>query len=160
MDIYAFLEKHGVAYERIDHPPVFTCEEAEALVPANAGANTKNLFVKDKKGRHHLLVVLRYDQSLDLKALGEKLGLKNLSLASADRLKRFLGVEPGSVTMLGLANDTEHGVRLYVDATLWESEAFACHPLVNTATLVLKKDQMLGFLTATGHEVTTLNLDE
>mgnify|MGYP001070242727 CR=1 FL=1 len=71
MDIYAFLSEHEIEYERHDHPPVFTVEEALRLVPRLPAAKTKNLFVRDKKGRRHVLVVVGYDKTVDLKALAK-----------------------------------------------------------------------------------------
>ena len=151
MSIYTFLEDQQIGYEKFTHPPVFTCEEAREHVPELDGAETKNLFVKDKKGRNHFLVVVGYDKSVDLKALSALLEVKNLSFCSPDRLQRFLGVEPGSVTMLGLMNDKDKVVQLIIDRSLWEANAFCCHPLVNTATLLISKAGMETFFQATGH---------
>ena len=159
VDIYEFLERHEVNYRKVEHPPVFTCEEARELVPDLGAAETKNLFVKDKKGRNHFLLVIGYEKKVDLSALKTKLGVNNLSFCSPDRLMRFLGVEPGSVTILGLANDTENAVKLVFDRDLWNEDCFGCHPLVNTATLVIDKHNLERFLGATGHEPMLLDLD-
>jgi len=105
MDIFRFLEGNGIAYERCDHPAVFTCEEADRLVPPMEGAKIKNLFVRDKKGRRHFLVVVGYEKNVDLKSLSSIMGLSSLTMASPDRLKRYLGVDPGSVTILAVIND-------------------------------------------------------
>ena len=158
MDIYRFLDDHDIEYERHDHPAVFTCEEAERLVPPMPGAKTKNLFLRDRKGRRHLLVVVGYEKAVDLKALTSLLGVSKLGFASPARLERYLGVEPGSVSILGLVNDVNQEVEVIVDRDLWEAEAFRCHPLVNTSTLVISRDDLQRFLEITGHRVRTLDV--
>jgi Ala-tRNA(Pro) deacylase len=152
MELYSFLEKHGIEYERHDHPAVYTCEEANRLVPPLPAAKVKNLFVRDRKGRRHFLVAVPYEKAVDLKALSALLGVNGLSLGSPDRLKKYLGVDPGAVTILGMINDPEGAVKVIVDEGLWSSRAFQCHPLVNTSTLVISKDGITRFLRATGHE--------
>jgi len=158
IDIYGFLAEHDIDYERCDHPPVFTCEEAERLVPPMAGAKTKNVFVRDKKGRRHFLVMVGYEKVVDLKALGSLLGVGPLSLASPRRLKAFLGVDPGSVTILALINDSKNGVEVVFDQALWESPAFRCHPLVNTSTLAISKADIRRFLGLTGHQTRVVDI--
>jgi Ala-tRNA(Pro) deacylase len=158
MDIYQFLTTHGIEFERHDHPAVFTCEEAERLVPQLPAAKTKNLFVRDKKGRRHFLVVVGYEKVVDLKALSSVLGVTKLGLASPERLKKHLGVDPGAVTILGVANDSSKDVEVIMDEKLWDSEAFRCHPLVNTSTLVISKKNLKRFLEATGHRLHILNI--
>lgn len=111
-DIYAFLEQHNISYEKLEHPAVFTCEEAEELVPENDGAHTKNLLIRDRKGKRHFLVIVGYDKSVNLKALEDVVEAKKLSMASAERLQKHLGVEPGSVSLLGLVHDAKTLLRL------------------------------------------------
>lgn len=157
-DIYSFLEEHQISYQRFDHPPVFTCEEARRLLPHFPGAETKNLFLKDKKGKRHFLVVFGYEKSIDLKRLGQELHVKSLSLASAERLTRFLGLEPGSVTILGVVHDRESLVEVLIDRDLYEKEAWGCHPLVNTSTLLMARTDILRVLDLTGHVPRVLDL--
>lgn len=158
MDIYQFLADHDIEYERHDHPPVFTCEEAERLVPDLPAAKTKNLFLRDRKGRRHFLVVVGYEKVVDLKRLSSALGVSKLSLASPERLRRYLGVDPGSVTILGVVNDSDREVEVVVDQDLWRSRTFRCHPLVNTSTLAISRENLGRFLTITGHKLRTLNV--
>jgi Ala-tRNA(Pro) deacylase len=153
MNIYQFLAEHHIAYERHDHPPVFTCDEADRLVPDLPAAKTKNLFLRDRKGRRHFLVVVGYEKVVDLKALSSVLGASKLSLASPGRLRKYLGVDPGAVTILGVANDSEQRVEVVFDEGLWDSKAFRCHPLVNTSTLVISKDNIERLLSITGHKL-------
>lgn len=158
MSIYDFLQEHQVAYERYDHPAVFTCEEAERLVPDIDAAKTKNLFVRDRKGKRHFLVVVGYEKSVDLNALSKVLGCSKLSLGSEQRLSTHLGVKPGSVTILALMNDTENNVELVFDIPISEAVALRCHPLINTATLSLTRQDLNRFLEVTGHQLTTVDV--
>jgi Ala-tRNA(Pro) deacylase len=147
-----FLAAHGVAFERFDHAPVFTCGETVRHVPAEAaGVQTKNLFLRDKRGKRHWLVVTSCEKAVDLRALGAIIGGERLGLASPDRLLRHLGVTPGAVTILGLVNDTQHAVELVIDEEVWNADALRVHPLVNSATLVIPHDGIARFLAATGH---------
>lgn len=158
MQIYDYLETHGIPYERHDHPPVFTCEDVNRLVPPLAGRKTKNLFICDNKGTAHFLVTVPDEKSVDLKALGEALNVKKLRFASADRLQTHLKLDPGAVTILGVMNDEARQVRVIVDQAIWEAEALQCHPLVNTATLVISLDDISRFLEATGHPATVMDV--
>ncbi|NVM26194.1 MAG: prolyl-tRNA synthetase associated domain-containing protein [Desulfobacterales bacterium] len=158
INIYQFLAEHDIEYERHDHPPVFTCEEADRLVPPLPAVKTKNLFVRDRKGGQHFLVVVGYEKVVDLKALSSLLGVSKLSLASPERLRRYLGVDPGSVTILGVVNDPDKEVEIIMDEGLWDSEAFRCHPLVNTSTLVISRENLQRFLDTTGHKLRVLNI--
>jgi len=160
MDIYQFLAEHDLEYERYDHPPVYTCEEANRLcpeMPADA-VKTKNLFLRDKKGRHHFLVTVGDEKAVDLKALGAFLGGLNLSFASPERLQKYLGLDPGAVTILGVLNDVNHAVEVLVDEAVWQAQAIRCHPLVNTSTLVISQANIRRFLELTGHSVRVLRV--
>lgn len=152
-DIYKFLESHDVPYERYDHPAVFTVREAKRLSPEMDGASTKNLFLRDKKGTRHILVTVPQDKQVDLKELSSCLGTSRLSFASPDRLKTHLGIDPGSVSLLALLNDTEKEVEVFIDHELWDAETILCHPLVNTSTLAVPRDGIKHFLEQTGHTV-------
>ncbi len=149
--IFEFLAEQAIEYLRVDHPAVFTCEEAAKLVPPLPGAETKNLFLRDGKGKQHFLVTVPAEKSVNLKQLGELLEVKGLGFASAERLQRLLGVEPGAVTLLAAFNDRAGEVGVVIDAELWKSEALKCHPLVNTSTLSLSKDSVERFLNAVDH---------
>src|SRR3989338_5024321 len=139
MTIEAFLEKNNIPFRRFDHPAVFTCEESARLCPAMPGIHTKNLFLKDEKKRRHILLSVPHGKSANLKEFGKLYGIKSLSFASAEDLKKYLGVEPGAVTLLGLIHDTEHHVEVFLDEELWKHEEIGCHTLANTATLVIER---------------------
>ena len=151
MDIFEFLQAQGIVAERHTHPPVMTVEESLRLVPKLPGLKTKNLFLRDKKGRRHLLVTVPHDLAVDLHALGISLDVQKLGFASADRLLQHLGIRPGSVSLLALFNDKAHAVEFVIDRRLWEADAVQAHPLINSQTLVLGHADLERFLAATGH---------
>jgi Ala-tRNA(Pro) deacylase len=150
-DFLIFLDTHGFGYERVQHPAVFTCAEAELHRPKVPAVSTKNLFLCDKKARRFFLVVTSCEKTVKLDVLSPQLGVTHLRFASEENLQRILGVTRGAVTMMGLANDSGHLVELWIDAGIWQEENFLSHPLVNTATLVLSKAELERFLTLTGH---------
>jgi len=157
-DIYSFLESNNLAYERHDHKAVFTVEESKKYSPELDGASTKNLFLRDKKGSRHFLVTLPEDKNVDLKELSYKLDSSRLSFASPERLKKYLGIEPGSVSLLALANDEMKNVEAYIDKEIWNEDSILCHPLVNTSTLVINIRVMENFLNITGHGTNLIDL--
>jgi Ala-tRNA(Pro) deacylase len=158
--ICVYLDRRGISYVRFDHPPVFTCEAAARLVPPEAkGIQTKNLFLRDKRGRRHWLVVTSCEKAVDIKALGTQLDAGRLSFGSAERLMRCLGVTPGSVTLLALAHEGARDVEVVIDADIWMGDPLRCHPMTNAATLVLEKAQVERFLAATGHRPSILTLE-
>jgi len=156
-EFLAFLDANHFIYQRTEHPAVFTCAEAELHRPDAPAVSTKNLFLCDKKARRFFLAVTACEKTLKLDELALQLGAPHLRFGSEENLMRLLGVTRGSVTMMGLANDVEHVVELWIDAEIWESEYFQSHPLVNTATLILSKSELERFFVLTGH---TLHLFE
>ena len=157
-DFFEFLDSHQITYARHDHPAVFTVEEADRLVPELPGAKTKNLFLRDDKGKRHFLVLVRSDKKVNLKALKNMLGIKRISFGSPRRLKKYLGVMPGAVSLLAVYNDAQQAVEVVIDRDLWESRSFLFHPLVNTSTLVISREDIRRFMEATGHEMTILDI--
>jgi Ala-tRNA(Pro) deacylase len=148
--LFARLDQLGITHRTVEHPPVFTVEEAKALRGNLSGHHIKNLFLRNKKEEMWLVVALE-DRAIDLKRLGEVLGAGRLSFGSADRLKRTLGVEPGSVTPLALINDRAQAVRLVLDRGVADGGPVNAHPLVNTMTTALSAADLLRFFAATGH---------
>jgi Ala-tRNA(Pro) deacylase len=150
-DFLKFLNANGFSYQRVEHPAVFTCAEAELHRPTVPAVSTKNLFLCDKKARRFFLVVTSCEKTVKLDALSPQLEAAYLRFASEENLQRILGVTRGAVTMMGLANDTNHLVELWIDAEIWQGESFLSHPLVNTATLVLSKPELERFFALTEH---------
>ena len=160
VDLYQILAEHHIKYKRYDHPAVFTVEDVKRLVPPLPAVKTKNLFLRDHKGKHHFLVIVPAEKRVDIKALHTVLGSSRLSFGSAKRLKKYLGVDPGAVTIFALINDPNHQVELILDSSLWGHETFQFHPLVNTSTLVISNANLKRFLAITGHGVNTLAVPE
>jgi Ala-tRNA(Pro) deacylase len=150
-EFLAYLDKNGFTYLRTEHPAVFTCEEAELHRPNVPAVSTKNLFLCDKKKRRFFLAVTSCEKTVRLDALASHLNVAHIRFGSEDDLLRLLGLTRGSVTMMGLINDSEHKVELWMDSEIWRGEYFQSHPLVNTATLVLAKSELERFFALTGH---------
>ncbi|MCS0495213.1 prolyl-tRNA synthetase associated domain-containing protein [Ancylobacter mangrovi] len=151
-DLFARLADLGIATTTIEHPPLFTVEDSQKLRGDIPGGHTKNLFLKDKKG-NLFLVVVDEEARVDLKSLHAPLGAASrLSFGSAELLEEVLGVKPGAVTAFGPVNDAAGRVTVVLDAVLLEHEVINCHPLVNTATTAIGRDDLVRFLRATGHE--------
>ena len=159
-DIFAYLDQRKLRYERLDHAPVYTCAAAREITQHLPGKGTKNLFLRDGKGSRHFLLVAAEEKEVDLKALGGALGVKHMGLASAERLKEHLGIEPGAVSLLALVNDGEGRVELLVDRDLTRCEALHCHPLVNTCTLVIPWEDVVRLFEHTSHEMRVIEVPE
>jgi len=149
--VYNVLERLGIPYIRHVHPPVYAVEQAEKHWTDIRGAHCKNLFLRNKKGNNHYLVILEATKAADLKSLNQKLGEDRLSFASPERLKRVLGLKPGSVSIFGLINDCEHHVQVVIDQDLKSVEAVNFHPNVNTATVGISFTDFERFLTWTSN---------
>ena len=151
--VYDALARLGIAYEVHEHPPVFTVDEALVQWATIDAAHCKNLFLRNKKGTRHYLIVALHTTPVDLRALAARVGDDRLSFGSADRLARYLGLTPGAVSPFGLLNDSAHEVRVIVDASLREAPRVGFHPNVNTATIVVSERDFERFLEWTGNPV-------
>jgi Ala-tRNA(Pro) deacylase len=152
------LDRLGLSYVRHEHPPVFTVEDADKYWTDLRGTHCKNLFLRNKKGNRHYLVVAPTSRAVDLRALNRILQEDRLSFASPERLKRYLGLKPGSVSPFGLINDTAKEVRVILDEDLKNSSYLGFHPNINTATLDVSFADFEKFLAWCGNEVRFLRL--
>lgn len=160
MDIMTQLAGWQINPPLIEHQPLFTCDDADRLLLDRPGTRLKNLFLRDNYGRRHALLLTSPDKQVDLKALSTQLDWSRIGFASAERLQRYLGVEPGHVSVLALVNDTEQAVELWLDQDLIEGDDFHCHPLRNCATVLLSKTDLLHFAEQTGHQPQWLTIPE
>ena len=150
-----WMADNGVAQATHDHPAVFRVEEGLELKAAMPGAHTKNLFLKDKKGRLWLISA-RQDTVIDLKRADKWIGSARLSFGNETLLWETLGVRPGSVTALALINDPEQRVTFVLDKALWDADIVNFHPLTNTATTALTQAEFRRFLTLLGRQPVTI----
>ena len=150
--LLAYLDAQGIPYIRTEHPPVFTCEQADLYRPPMPAVHTKNLFLRDRHASRFYLLMTACAKRVDMKAVGQSLGVSKLHFASEQQLFDVLGLSPGAVTVLAVANDAALQVQLLIDAEIWNEDNFLCHPLVNTATLLLARPQLWRFFALTGHE--------
>ena len=150
-DLFAFLDRLGIAHETVTHPSLFTVEQSRALRGTIPGGHTKNLFLKDKKGSLFLVTALE-DAMIELKSLHRLLGAGGrFSFGSADLMRETLGVEPGAVTPFAALNDSDRRVSVVLDAVMMQHETLNYHPLVNTMTTSIARADLPRFLQATGH---------
>jgi len=151
--VYRVLESLQIRYDRHEHPPVFTVEEATRHWADIDAAHCKNLFLRNKKGTIHYLVILEHTKQADLKQLATKMGDDRLSFASPERLMAHLGLTAGSVSPFGLINDREKRVQVAIDLDLKDVPRIGFHPNVNTATIVLEGTEFQRFLAWCGNPV-------
>jgi len=150
-DLFAALDRLGIAHPTVTHPPLFTVGQSQGLRGQIPGGHTKNLFLRDKKGALYL-VTAEEDAAIELKSLHRRLGASGrFSFGSADLLMETLGVVPGAVTPLAAINDSAGRVTVVLDAALMEHAVINCHPLANTMTTSLARDDLVRFLEETGH---------
>ena len=150
-DLMLRLDQLGIVTTTVEHEAVFTVAESDAVSRSVPGGHTKNLFLKDAKGAL-FLVIAEAHTPVDLKGLHKALGCARLSFGKADLLMEVLGVPPGSVTAFALINDRDRQVSVVLDEALMVFDAINCHPLVNTATTTIGREDLHSFLRATGHE--------
>ncbi|HYE46273.1 MAG TPA: prolyl-tRNA synthetase associated domain-containing protein [Caulobacter sp.] len=150
-ELLAYLDSLGIAHHTLDHPAVFRVGEGDEFKAQLPGGHSKNLFLKDAKGRLWLISALGETQ-IDLKRLHPVIGSARLSFGSGALMEQVLGVTPGSVTAFALANDREGQVTFVLDAALAASDPVNFHPLVNTATTAVSQAGFRRFLAALGRE--------
>jgi Ala-tRNA(Pro) deacylase len=150
-ELFAALDRLGIPHRTVKHPPLFTVEQSRALRGQIPGGHTKNLFLRDKKHAIYLVVALE-NSEIDLKSLHRRLGASGrFSFGSSDLMQEVLGVAPGAVTPFGVINDNEGRVTVVLDAPMMEHATLNYHPLDNTMTTSIARDDLVKFLESTGH---------
>jgi len=155
-ETYDFLAAQGVEFEITKHPAVFNMAEVAQIELPYPEADAKNLFVRDDKKRHYYMITVQGDKRVNLKEFRRRFGLRALSFASADDLMSILGLIPGAVTPLGLLNDEEQRVELFLDSAF--NELIGVHPNDNTATIWLKPQDLVRVIEAHGNTVHVVDL--
>lgn len=156
--LFARFAALGIPVETHRHAPVFTVEEAKFLRGQLPGGHCKNLFLRCKR-KQSWLVVCDEDRAVDLNVLAKTLGAGRFSFGSADRLRETLGVEPGSVTPFALINDPQATVKVILDAGMMAFDPLNYHPLINTMTTAIGRDDLVRFIRACGHDPQVVDLD-
>ncbi len=158
-DLFKRLEALDIETTTVSHPPLFTVAESQALRGSLPGGHCKNLFLKDKKGQFWLVVCLE-DAAINLKSLDKIIGSARLSFAKADYLMDKLGVEPGAVTPFALINDGSQDVNVVLDAAMLEHDVLNYHPLTNDRTTAIRRNDLIAFIKACGHEPAVVAVEE
>ena len=158
-ELFAFLDQNGIAHKTLEHAPIFTVAEGAEIKAKMAGAHTKNLFLKDKKGVF-FLICAKNDTQIKINKLHGPLGCKRLSFGNADYLLKHLGVTPGSVTLFSVINDSANNVQLIIDAALMTHDIVNFHPLLNDATTAISSADMIKFAKAAGHDPLIIDFEQ
>ena len=156
--VFRALDGLGIEYERYDHPPVFTAEEAAEHWRNIPGKAVKNLFLRNKKGDRHYLVIVGIEKQVDLRTLVKAVGDDRLSFASPERLMARLGLTPGAVSPFGLIHDTNGSVRVILDEDLRRAARLIFHPNDNTASVTISFDDFERFLASRANVVRWIRL--
>ncbi len=149
--LYRLLADLAISFEYIEHPPAPTIEIARQYWKGYDAKHCKNLFFRNHKGNRHYLVILDCDCDMAIHSIEQMLHQGKLSFASEQRMIKFLGVTAGSVTPFGLINDIEHHVHVFIDKNLQQAEKLSFHPCINTASLIILKDDFIRFMDYTGN---------
>ena len=144
--LYQLLTQLNIDFEYVEHPAAPTIEIAKQYWAGHDARHCKNLFFRNHKGNRHYLVILDCEQNMDIHSIEKQLHQGKLSFASEVRMMKYLGVTPGSVTPFGLINDTEHHVHVFIDKQLENAQKLSFHPCINTASLIISKNDFLKFL--------------
>ena len=157
--VYDFLDKLGIEFNRVDHEPAMTMEACEAIDVALESLMCKNLFLCNRQKTAFYLLLMPGDKKFKTKELSSQINSARLSFADADDMLKYLDIEPGAVSIMGLINDREKSVRLLVDEDIMAGEYIGCHPCVNTSSLKIRTGDIFEkFLPATGHVAEIVHL--
>jgi Ala-tRNA(Pro) deacylase len=157
-ELYRLFDHLEIHFEYHEHPPLATIEDAKIHWENYHACRCKNIFFRNHKGDRHYLVILEHLRQLNIRDLEKRLKQGKLTFASDQRLKKYLGLEPGSVSPFGLINDSDKHVHLFIDETLKNCEKMTFHPNINTASLVVLKTDFLKFLDYTGNTFEFISL--
>lgn len=136
-EVYKYLESLNIKYRKVEHKAVFTMEEMSKLNLEDESEVVKNLFIRDDKKQNYYLILVKGDKRVNLKELRNNLGLRPLTFASEEDLEKYLCLKKGSVTILGILNDTEHKVKVLIDNDIKVFKEIGAHPNENTASIWL-----------------------
>lgn len=156
--VYERLATLGIPFDYYEHPEAPTIEIASQYFRGEGTTLCKNLIFRNHKGNRHYLVIMDSRHDMDIHEIEKQLHQGKLSFASPERMQKWLGVRPGSVSLFALVNDVEHHVTLFVDEALLRAEKVSFHPNDNTASLVISRDDMMKFIEQSGNPYEVLKL--
>ena len=157
-EVFEALADMHIAYEVIEHPAVYTIDEMDQLTISHKESIVKNLFVRDDKKRNYFLIVLQKDKHVDLKRIKAELNSRPLGFASEDDLAKYLGLNKGAVTPFGVLNDSICKVTVVFDQDILSFEQIGVHPNENTATVLLKPQDLEDIIKKHGNEILHINI--
>jgi Ala-tRNA(Pro) deacylase len=158
--VYECLDRMGIEYEYYEHPEAPTIEIAAQFYRGEDTTLCKNLFFRNHKGNRHYLVIMDSRHQMDIHSIEKMLRQGKLSFASSERMMKYLGLRPGSVSLFGLVNDKDHEVTLFVDKGLVNVKKVSFHPNDNHASLVISSSDMFKFIENIGNEWQVVDLYE
>ena len=156
--VYDYLDLLGIGFDYYEHPEAPTIEIAAQFYRGEGSTLCKNLFFRNHKGNRHYLVIMESCHEMDIHSMEKKLHQGKLSFASPERMSRYVGVKPGSVSLFTLVNDVNHEVFLFVDSALTKVEKVSFHPNDNRASLVISRDDMMKFIMNIGNSYEIVDL--
>ena len=156
---YDFLDKRGIEYARTDHEPANTMEACNDIDAVLGVLICKNLFLCNRQKTNYYLLMMPGDKKFKTKELSKQINSARLSFAGSDDMLKYLDIEPGAVSIMGLINDTEKQVQLLIDEDVLMDKYIGCHPCVNTSSLKIKTEDIIEkFLPSTGHDYRIVHL--
>ena len=156
---FALLDELNIPYQRVEHDCADTMEDCAAISDVLGSRICKNLVLCNRQKTEFYFLAMPEDKPFHTKDLSHQIGSSRLSFAPGELMEELIGCTPGSASVLGLMNDTEHRVRLLMDKDTYEAEWFGCHPCKNDGSLRIKTEDLLKFfLPHTGHDVTVVEL--
>lgn len=158
--LYKVLDELNIPFEYHEHPPAHTVDEAMKYWKTVAATHCKNLFFRNHKGNRHYLVILEATRQMDIRSIEKQLNQGKLSFASEQRMMKYLGLKPGSVSVFGLVHDENHEVIVFLDENLQKAAKISFHPNLNTASLVISYPDFIKFLDWTGNKYHFIKLYE
>lgn len=157
--VYDYLDKLNIEYKRVDHSPADSKEKCEEIGKLINMPYFKNLFLRNRCEKEFVLLLMLGDKPYNATQVSTQLKTSRLSFCSPEQMKDFLGVTPGSVTLMALINENSRSVKVAIDADILKGEYIRCHPCKNTSTLLIKtKDIIDKFLPSTGHDFVEINI--
>lgn len=161
LEVYDLLDKLGISYERVDHEALQTIKACQKVDETLGISICKNLFLCNRQKTAYYLLLLPGYKALKTKELSKQIPTSRLSFASGEDMEEYLNVTPGSATIMGLMFDPKNRVQLVIDEELLKEEWFGCHPCINTSSLKLRTEDVIGkYLQAVHHEYLTVNLSD